>query len=853
MSRNGLFERVISVNDMIAPIMVSGVLEWDYEGERTREGFNAGLESAMSMANDQLVSGDPAFRELDDFVINGADAKWRANLNPAPQYADGHYYIMEKVALAPIYTVLESDCDQTITIRFNAKRLRVWLNGEIVLDNADINDRKHERVYVFEHVTKPNYETASVKLLAGENRLLAVQGCVGRGTGMSFSMELLECRQPVRAKIPLSMDSGVRESIAASQLETYMVDDCWKSGETPIVHIGHTTDLGKICGITLGLIQADAKKLGGAVGEDISVTTEDTALPSDLKAGPHGVKVQWRLPDGTLLNWQEMRFTVVDTVQPLPGFDNFEPRRRWALERLASSGDPLALYKLERYDEISMDLIRSMCDRIERRADCADFFLLPLLWMVWEDLRDRHLTDELTEAIRHAAVGFRYWVDEPGVSSMFYCSENHRIGFHVCEYLAGLLYPLDMFTNCGQNGMYHSLKGRMHLVEWLNQRCRAGFDEPHSDSYLPVTLSALLVLREVLPMEEYPLRNMVNILLDFMTYIFAVSAFDGVMATPRGRSYNAPLRSGLMSGHASGLFWMLFGNAEANAGGMHSEFAFSPYIPPKGLLDLADNFIPATFFFKEGIMHFDKHNADFTIRRTRDYIIGGVRDHNVGMCDMHFISAMIALRGDVTVFFSAPQNMAEGSGLRPDYWAGQAFLPRVLTAGRTLVVIWHNVANPNIWMTHCHFNARKFDEVISREGWTFGRKGDGYVAIHSSAPHELSKEGLYAWRELQCPGNEAVWLAECGRQAEDGSFGAFIERVVNASLWQDERGYHYDSPGSGLMEFGLESGFTVNRKDEPIPEYLALSPWLKSRFGSGRFEYAVPEFTTTQWSYPLSE
>lgn len=131
--------------------------------------------------------------------------------------------------------------------------------------------------------------------------------------------------------------------------------------------------------------------------------------------------------------------------------------------------------------------------------------------------------------------------------------------------------------------------------------------------------------------------------------------------------------------------------------------AFSYYVPPKGLCELADNFTPATFTFKEGIMHFDKHNADFTIRRTPEYMIGGVRDHNVGMCDMHFISAMIALPGDISLFFSSPNNVAEGSGLRPDYWAGQAFLPRVLMHGRTLAVIWHNVNNPDIWMTHCPF------------------------------------------------------------------------------------------------------------------------------------------------------
>ena len=331
---------------------------------------------------------------------------------------------------------------------------------------------------------------------------------------------------------------------------------------------------------------------------------------------------------------------------------------------------------------------------------------------------------------------------------------------------------------------------------------------------------------------------------------FSIGRAEDGMATPRGRSYNKPLRSSLCSTITSS-FWMLFGNCTSHTR-FTPELAFSPYVPPRGICECAYDFTPATFTFKEGIMHFDKHNADFTIRRTPEYMLGGVRDHKVGMCDMHFISAMIALKGDVSIFFSAPQNTAEGSGLRPDYWAGQAFLPRVLTAGRTLAVIWHNVNNPDIWMTHCHFNTRKLDEYLSRDGWTFGRSDDGYVAIYSSKPHSFRKEGLYAGRELICDGNEVVWLAECGSKREDGSFEAFIERILSAKVWQDNKKFHFDSPGSGLIEFGLDEGFTLDRKDVPIPEYTVDGPWLHSDFGSGRFEYTCPGFKTTQWSYPLS-
>jgi hypothetical protein len=828
---------------MIRPFLVSGVLEQEYDGERTRAGFTQRLEDAFRQA-DSVAGKDPAYKELDLFTLSGVAGQWRFCSAPSPQYADGRYYVMEKLALTPIYAVLETDAAQTISVRFNAKRVCVWLNGRIVLNNDDIHTRKHERVYVFEHAVKPNYETARIDLNAGENRLFVLQGAVGRGTGMSFSMELLDCERPVIARIPLSTDAAIREEIARSQIETHMIDDCWKSGETPIIHVGRVPAAN--FDVTLQLLKPDS------VIQDIVVEQADVMLGGGLDAGHYTVNVQWRMKDGTLLSDASLGFTVADIVAPLPGYDNFPTRRARMLRRLADKGDLLALYRLERYGEITLERVEGTCGRIDRLADCADFDLLPLLWLAWEDREARRIGDDALGRIRSAAVGFRYWVDEPGVSSMFYCSENHRVGFHVCEYLAGLLYPAETFTNVGQNGMYHSLKGRMHLIEWLSQRCRAGFDEPHSDSYLPVTMSALLALREVLPMEEYPLRNMTDILLDFMTYIFAVSSFDGVMAVPRGRSYNKPLRSGLMS-KIGGVFWLMFGNCEANAEAMNPELAFSYYTPPRGLCGLADNFAPAVFHFKQGIMHFDKHNADFTIRRTKDYMIGGVRDHNVGMCDMHFISSMIALRGDATVFFSAPHNVAEGSGLRPDYWAGQAFLPRVLIAGRTLAVVWHNVGDPNIWMTHCHFNARKFDEVIARDGWTFGRKADGYVAIHSSSPHAVGAEGLYAGRELVSDGNEVVWLAECGSKDEDGGFEAFIKKIASAARWQDDDGYHFASPFSGLVEFGLDEGFTVDRKAVPIPEYMALSPYVKSRFGSGRIQYTVPGFEVEKWSYAMCE
>ena len=98
-----------------------------------------------------------------------------------------------------------------------------------------------------------------------------------------------------------------------------------------------------------------------------------------------------------------------------------------------------------------------------------------------------------------------------------------------------------------------------------------------------------------------------------------------------------------------------------------------------------------------------------------------------------------------------------------------------------------------------------------------------------------------------------VWLAECGSRDEDGSFEAFVARLLGAHVWQDGLTFHFDSPGSGLMEFGLTEGFTIDRQEVPISAYMAESPYLRSRYGSGRFEYTCPGYRVTQWSYPCSE
>ncbi len=837
------FRKTLQCGVPIQPFMVAGVLEKNYEGERTSAAFRACIDAALEKASKEL--NRPAWREFDELCVCGLQSVWKTCSVPSPRYAAGAYYLLEKLGIMPVCVTFDTPVAQRIKVAVRMERMAAILNGKPVFNNTDYWSRERERVYVFEHKGVTNEEIIPLDLQKGVNTLVLVSAKVNRGTGCFFSATLCECEAPVNAFIPLSMEPAFRTMVYESYQKTYLIDDCYEPWETPEIHIGGMPMHG--CEATISLMDQ-----AGNILLEQPAAQETVALKTGLAAGRYSAAVRWEQV-GTLLDEKKLNFDIVQVIEPKPGYDLFQERKLDALRRGAAHGDLLSLYRLKQYDQIPFEKIDALCDKIDRRADCADFDLLPLLWMVWEDQRERHLSQQIHDRIREAALGFRYWVDEPGPSSMFYCSENHRIGFHVCEYLAGLLYPLDAFTNCGQNGMFHSLKGRVHLVEWLDQRCRVGFDEPFSETYLPITMDALLVLHEVLPMEEYDLRNMVNVLLDLQSYMLAVSEFDGCMATPRARSYTKTLRSSRMVEREDGLFWVLFGNNRCGEAHFANHLTFSYYQPPRGICELAYSTEPVDSHYKQGIMHFDKPNADFSMRRTADYAIGGVRDHNVGMCDMHFESSFIALKNDIAIFFSAPQTVGEGGGLRPDYWAGQASLPRVVMGKRTLVVMWHNVNNPDIWLTHAHFNARRFDEVVTRDGWTFGRSGNGYVAIYSSVPHALSTEGIYAGRELVCNGNEVTWIAECGSAQEDGPFEAFIARMLAAPLRVDGEYVDFHSPMSGSMHVGPNGEFTVDGKEVEIPEYMVLSPYLQSRYGSGRLAYTCPGYHTVQWAFCATE
>jgi hypothetical protein len=211
--------------------------------------------------------------------------------------------------------------------------------------------------------------------------------------------------------------------------------------------------------------------------------------------------------------------------------------------------------------------------------------------MYWER-EQRHLSTEVNAMMKDTVLNFKYWVDEPGDTVMYMGSENHRLLFHVAEWMAGHLYPTEIFTNSGQNGLYHTAKSYVYITEWLRQRGRFGFDEWHSNSYFPICIAPLINLYDFSTHEGYyKLRQMTAAILDQMLLYMAADSYQGIFGTTHGRSYGIYVKYPDFEG-TTALNWLYFATGSLTKGtsGMAPVCsATSTYQPPEILYAMAND------------------------------------------------------------------------------------------------------------------------------------------------------------------------------------------------------------------------------------------------------------------------
>ncbi|ASG64213.1 hypothetical protein CEW81_21615 [Kluyvera genomosp. 3] len=186
--------------------------------------------------------------------------------------------------------------------------------------------------------------------------------------------------------------------------------------------------------------------------------------------GHYRLELTARLGDVTMS--RNLSLTVLaDDV--LPGGEGvLETRKRVALSYIAEHGVPrtgrlLAMLHVGDSGPLAQELLISTLQRISARQDCSDFSMVPLLW-IWHDFHGEHFPAVLWKRVRSAIVGYRYWYDELGNDVMWYWSENHALCFHTAQYLAGQMFPDDLFTASGRRGREQQAIATQRLHAWFD-------------------------------------------------------------------------------------------------------------------------------------------------------------------------------------------------------------------------------------------------------------------------------------------------------------------------------------------------------------------------------------------------
>jgi hypothetical protein len=576
--------------------------------------------------------------------------------------------------------------------------------------------------------------------------------------------------------------------------------------------------------------------------------------------------------------------------------------------------------------------IRRSLAKIDRREDTADFDAVTLLRLVHtkSDLVSPTLHAEIRESLLH----FKYWVDEPGTDLLSMWSENHQIGYHTAEYLAGELFPESIFTNNGRSGSWHRDAARTRILRWISIKAKVGFSEWDSNSYYPVTMSALLALAE--HAADHDVATRAAMLLDVMFFDMAVDSFRGTYGTSHGRCYTGTILNGGRGEGTSSLQYLAWGLGSPGGGDATVALATAQRYHVADAVAAVARDLPAESVNRERQSLLIEDAAKFGLDynkpedfwllneggkfRTIENIEAGYRVTDLWRETLHRYGVVIKPYGDAVLGtyralaakgepmpdldrtslqrvdkityrtpdyqLSTAQDYRKGApgfqqhiwqatfgpdtpvftinpGPTSKYWQGR--FPRNGQSKNILVAVYNipseqppgpktvfppdagGNASPSpspsedtlVPRTYAVLRRAVFDEVAQKNGWTFARKGRGYLALWSHQPTTWSEKGVLGGEGLIAEGRQNIWLCQLGREAVDGSFEAWCEKISTAPIEASALAVHYGAPGIGEVSFGWEGPLRVAGRAEPIGDYARFdNPYCRSPYGSSRYEIA---------------
>lgn len=545
-----------------------------------------------------------------------------------------------------------------------------------------------------------------------------------------------------------------------------------------------------------------------------------TLMPELNEYYVHGMKIVRHLP-----------LQIINSKFTESSYGSYRERATEALTDAAGRNlniySEIAKMALGQWDKLNLARWSTTLASINDRADCSDFYLVGILGALLRYGAYTAFPATLRQEIAHCALNFKYWLDEPSpkgaLDAMCYWSENHQILFHACEVLAGQLFPEEIFTNVDQPGEWHRQRGEERALQWLRKRARGGFREWDSNVYFEHDVLALAHLADLA--ENTEVAEMAAIILDKLCFTLAINSFQGIFGSTHGRSYTPYLKGGRLE-LTSGITRLLWGIGNFNEhflGSVALACAAGYELPPA--IDEIGRTAVEEMWSRErhaGTLEpaCDCASGTWEVNKvtykTADYMLCSAQDYQPGAAgyQQHIWQATLGV--DAVVFVTHPPCSSEEGSHRPNFWHGNAILPRVAQWKDLLIAVHQLPTDDWLGFTHAYFPTAQFDEYTLRDGWAFARKRDGYLALKATAGMQLITQGPSAYEELRSHGLHNIWLCQMGRAAQNGSFRDFQEQVLALAVIVDELEVKVTNLRGEELSFGWRAPLCINGEEQTI-------------------------------------
>ncbi|MCI0555670.1 MAG: hypothetical protein L0287_32390, partial [Anaerolineae bacterium] len=380
--------------------------------------------------------------------------------------------------------------------------------------------------------------------------------------------------------------------------------------------------------------------------------------------------------------------------------------------------------------------------------------------------------------------------------------------------LAGQRYPERIFSSSGKTGQWHRQNGEQLTLGWLRQRGEGGFSDWDSNSSFAEYLLSLSHLVDLA--ESETVWEMAAVVMDKLFVTMAINSYRGVFGSTHGRTCASYVKGGLLE-PTSGIARLMWGMGIFNhhIAGPVSLACMEKYEFPSIISDIADS-LPEEIWSRERHAVNTFRVVNKVAYKTPDGMLCSAQDYYPGQRGRQEHIWQATLGHMATVFVTHPANTSENDARQPNYWVGNAALPRVAQWKDALIAVYELPKDDWMGFTHAYFPVYAFDDYVIHQRWAFAHKGNGYLAITALQGFSLIKSGHYAFRELRSYGHNNIWLCHMGRAALDGDFSSFQKKILALDLKYVESSVRFNTLRGDTLSFGWQGPFLRNDHEQPL-------------------------------------